>query len=69
MAKNTPSALAAATSKISFLETDVCYGSVWARHEVMLVTDENRSDAELAVKRGTAEWVNDANPAGNATNA
>lgn len=57
------------TEKIRFLESDVCHGSVWARHEIMDVTDENRADAELAVKRGSAEWVTDANPTGNTPNA
>lgn len=56
------------TNAIRFKESDVCHSSVWARNEIMDVTNENRSDAELAVKRGTAEWVNDANPAGNTTN-
>ncbi|MFZ1793857.1 MAG: hypothetical protein WAU96_10575 [Anaerolineae bacterium] len=69
MAKNTPPPVVAApVSKIRFLELDVCHGSVWARHEIMVVTDDNRVDADLAVKRGMAEYVNDANPASNAPN-
>ena len=68
MAKAPPTQTKTLDPKIRFKEPDVCHSSVWARNEIMDVTNENRSDAELAVKRGTAEWVNDANPAGNTTN-
>ncbi|MFZ1792017.1 MAG: hypothetical protein WAU96_01190 [Anaerolineae bacterium] len=71
MAKPTsPSSQAIAQSdRIRFLEPDVCAGSIWARNEVMTVNDENRADAELAVKRKTAQWVTDANATGNTANA
>jgi len=65
-AQSTPPA---APSKIRFLTVCVCAGSVWARHEVMDVNEDNRAEAEAAVARGSAEWVNDDNATGNTANA
>lgn len=57
------------TDKIRFIESDVCHGSAWFAGAVMTVNDDNRADAEMAVKRKTAVWVKDANATGNAANA
>jgi len=60
---------ATAHPSIRILRDCVFCGSVWNKGQVIIETGDNRAELSVAVNRGDAEWVKDANPTGNTPNA